>query len=386
MISREELKKLAEVESPKGCAISFYYQPETPQDVSHRREALQVKELVRDAQRRFERNGVGNHVRADLERILIMAEQLQGNGDRARVVFACADQDIWREWDLPANFDRTRLFVNSRFHLGPLAAAVLSEKPVCVVLADREHFRIFDYSAGELREIEHVIDDIPRKVRTDGFGGYNAGHMERHVDNEAMRHFKKLAARLQEIRGPFECFAFGIRADTWPEIEPHLHSYVKQRLIGTFVVDPVLASAEEIRSNVDRLLSEHSRAEQDGIVREAIGEAQRNGRGSLGLRHVITSLERGEVQSLLIGRNFEAKAVECKNCGHLDTRLVEKCAVCTQETRELDNVIDALVGRALTSGYEIRFIEDDPDFEKAGGIGALLRFRADQNTPEKLAM
>jgi hypothetical protein len=44
------------------------------------------------------------------------------------------------------------------------------------------------------------------------------------------------------------------------------------------------------------------------------------------------------------------------------------------------------VGRALTSGYEIRFIEDDPDFEKAGGIGALLRFRADQNTPEKLAM
>jgi hypothetical protein len=33
---------------------------------------------------------------------------------------------------------------------------------------------------------------------------------------------------------------------------------------------------------------------------------------------------------------------------------------------------------------ELRFINDD-DFRRAGNIGALLRFRADQNTPAKLA-
>jgi hypothetical protein len=31
----------------------------------------------------------------------------------------------------------------------------------------------------------------------------------------------------------------------------------------------------------------------------------------------------------------------------------------------------------------IVFISDDPDFDRVGNVGALLRFRADQNTAEK---
>jgi hypothetical protein len=45
---------------------------------------------------------------------------------------------------------------------------------------------------------------------------------------------------------------------------------------------------------------------------------------------------------------------------------------------------DALIGLALRSGVEILLVNDD-EFAKSGNIGALLRFRADQNTPGKLA-
>src|SRR6266404_877023 len=204
MISREELRELAVVESPSGCAISFYYQPETPQDISRRREAILVKDMIREAQRGAARKGEGNRVREGMDRILAMVDQLQG--PQAKVVFACAERDIWREFDVPARFERSHVFVNSRFHLGPLAIATLLDEPVCVVVADRERFRIFDYSGGELRELEHVIDDVPRKVRTDGFAGYNAGHIERYVENEQKKHFKKLAARLQEMNGSYSRF------------------------------------------------------------------------------------------------------------------------------------------------------------------------------------
>jgi len=383
MISREELRDLAAVESPSGCAISFYYQPETPQDVSHRREAILVKDMIREAQRGVERKGEGNRVREGMDRILAMVDQLQG--PQAKVVFACAERDTWKEFDVPARFARSQIFVNARFHLGPLAAATLLDAPVCVVLADRERFRIFDYSSGELRELEHVIDDVPRKVRTDGFKGFDAGHAERHVENEEKKHFKKLAARLQELHGSYERFVFGCRAETWPEIEEQLHSYVRQRMIGKFHVEPLLAPAEELRKQVERLVTEQARDEQEELIRETMGEARRNGRGSLGLRHVLTSLERGEVQTLLIDRGFTAKAMECTNCGHMDTRMVEKCAVCTLPTREIEDVVDALVAKALINGYGILMVQDEPVFTKAGGIGALLRFRADQNTPEKLA-
>jgi peptide subunit release factor 1 (eRF1) len=116
-----------------------------------------------------------------------------------------------------------------------------------------------------------------------------------------------------------------------------------------------------------------------------MGEAQRNGRGSLGLRRVITSLERGEVQTIVIGENFSARAVECKHCGHFDTRMVAACAICGRETRELEDVADALVGHALRRRAEIIYVSEDPEFESRGNIGALLRFRADRNTPETLA-
>ncbi len=383
MTSREELRELAAVESLNGCAISFYYQPESPQDGSHKRESILVKDLVRDAQRRFGNGDESKGVREDLERILKVAEQIPANGG-AKAIFACAEQKTWREFDVPSQFEKTQLFVNSKFHLAPLAAAVLSSFRVCVVLADREHYRILDYSGGELREIESVTDDVPRKVRTDGFKGFNAGHSERHVENEEMKHFKKLASRLQEMHQNFDHFVFGCRAEVWSEVEPSLHSYVRQRLVGN-AIDPALVSAAELRDQLDRTLGEYARAEQDGIIRETIGEAQRDGRGSLGLRKVLISLERGEVQTLLIGRNFEGKAVQCTHCSHMDTRLVEKCAVCANLTREHENIADALVGRALTEGYDIVFADDDPEFESSGNIGALLRFRSDQNTPEKLA-
>jgi len=104
------------------------------------------------------------------------------------------------------------------------------------------------------------------------------------------------------------------------------------------------------------------------------------------LRHVLNALERQEVQTLLIGRDFKAEAVECNNCRHLDTRMVKSCAVCGQETRELSDVSDSLVDLALRNGADIQFVDNEPELEKTGRLGALLRFRADQNTAEKVAV
>ncbi len=46
MMTRDEIRELAsfQVDETKGaCALSFYFQPDTPQDRSHRREAIVAK-------------------------------------------------------------------------------------------------------------------------------------------------------------------------------------------------------------------------------------------------------------------------------------------------------------------------------------------------------
>jgi hypothetical protein len=66
-------------------------------------------------------------------------------------------------------------------------------------------------------------------------------------------------------------------------------------------------------------------------------------------------------------------------------RMVENCAVCGQKTHDIDDMADALIGRALRMRVNVVRIAANPEFERAGNIGALLRFRADRSIGEALA-
>jgi peptide subunit release factor 1 (eRF1) len=389
MITREEIRQLAQVESPAGCAISFYFQPQTPQNKSHREEAILVKDLVRDIMRKAGRNGNSAALRQDLDRILQIAEGLHGNHSRGKVIFACREQGIWRELDIPPRVGQSAIKVNSRFHLRPLVHAYSGLPRTCIALVNRKKARLFELRENEISQhLDLEFGPSPHVPRSDGFQGYEAGHRERRVDNQVMQHFKMFAESLLSLshREKFDALLIGCQDDAWPEIEPQLHTALKQKLRGRFAVDLVSATADEVRQQANRMLTESMLSEQTELVRQVLGKAQRNDRGAAGLRHVLNALERQEVQTLLLLRDFKAEAVECANCRHLDTRMVKHCAVCGHKTRELSDVSDVMVDLALRNGAEIRFIDGDPELEKAGRVAALLRFRADQNTAEKMAV
>jgi peptide subunit release factor 1 (eRF1) len=386
MITREEIRQLAQFESPAGCAISFYFQPQTPQNKSHREEAILVKDLVRDALRKAERNGNHAVLREDLEKILTIAEALHGNHSRGKAIFACRAQGIWRELDIPQRPEQSQITVNSRFHLRPLVDARSGLPRTCIALVNRKKARIFELQDKEITQKPDLeFGPSPAVPRSDGFQGYEAGHRERHVENVTMQHFKMFAESLLMLahRDKFNALLIGCQDDSWPEIESQLHSDLKQKLRGRFPIDVVSATPEEVRQHANRILTESMLTRQRELISEVMGEAQRNARGAVGLRHVLNALERQEVQDLLLTRDFKAEAVECTNCRHMDTRMVKSCAVCGQETRELKDCSDTLVDLALRNGAEISFIDGDADLEQAGRIAALLRFRADQNTAEK---
>src|SRR5581483_10248539 len=246
MITRDIIRELADFQSPEGEAITFYFQPNTPQDKSHRQEAIFVKDLVKEAMRRAERSGKNGPVRADLTRILDLAERLHGNQGKAKAVFACASKDIWREFDVPMRtLNNTELLMNSRFHLRPLAELNESLEKTCVCLADRSKVRFFELQGEEINEVEGFIDEF-RGRRSDGFEGFDAGHVERKMDNDAANHFKRMAERLLERYGNNRCdnIMIGCRDEVWPMIERQLHPYIVQRLVGHFVIDPATQSAD----------------------------------------------------------------------------------------------------------------------------------------------
>lgn len=388
MITRETIRELAAFESPEGCAITFYYQPATPQNKSHREETILVKDRVREALQEAEKEGAKTAcARDDLRRILEISEHLRGNGGRGKAIFADKSKGVWKEFDLPAWLPGTQLILNRRFHLKPLTSVLEHVPSVCTCLMDRSKARIFRYQNQKIEEMGDFFNDLPRRGRSDGWSGYDGGHAERKVLNDAKQHYKFVADTLLEMfeRGGFEMLAIGCHDDQLPDIQSVLHPYLQQRMLGRFRVDPAIASPDSVKGSVEKLLDEHLVSRRQELVREAMAEAHANARGALGLRRVLRSLETREIQTLLLGDKFKAPGYECYNCGHIDMRMTDVCAMCGQRVREMDDIADAILGHAMKNGIEVMYIQNDTAFEQAGHIAALLRFRADQNTAMKQA-
>ncbi|MGA3090852.1 MAG: hypothetical protein ABSD75_19780 [Terriglobales bacterium] len=384
MMTRDEIRELAafQADETKGaCALSFYFQPDPPQDRSHRREAIVAKDVVKQALKSAAALGKNGSLHADLDRVLDLATNLRGNA-RGKAVFACSAQKFWKEYELPPNLGGTRIYLQSQFQLRPLAALLGAQPALCVAMVDRQRARFFDLRLDDLRERGAIVHMLSRNASRDGYNGYEGGHAERRVAEEALQHFKAISERLRFDfeKGIWERLIVGCQDANWSEFESNLHPYVRERLIGRFSADVASVSNEEIRDRADIVLKKWITERGSKKASEALDFAKSNGRGVSGLRRVLQALEAGEVQSIFLGEKYSSQAVQCPNCGHLDAHLVAACVACGHSTRELADVCDAIIPIAIRRDIELFYLKDHADLDHAGNIAALLRFRSDQRT------
>jgi peptide subunit release factor 1 (eRF1) len=389
MISREDLRQLAsfECQRPDELAISFYFQPRTPKDKSHREEAILAKDLVRKTIQEIQLSGRRRDAIDDLEKILRVAENLHGNQARSKAVFACSGRGLWREFDLPSVPSSTKLFVNRRFHLKPLAP-IFSEHPrMWVALIDSQSARILEIQFDQVREQSSFTTPLSRHGRSDGYAGYDAGHAERHSEDEVRRHFRSVAELLKSAaeKKQFEALVIGARDVNWPEFETQIHPDVRKKLLGHFSSDIGSVTNEMAREEAERILRDSLHSHHQKLIREVLDGAKSNGRGVTGLRRVLRSIELGEVECIIMTHDYSARAVECTNCRHLDSHLVHYCPVCGRATRNLEDVSEALVPTAVRNNIGLVLVPGDETLDRIGNIAALLRFRADRNTNQLLA-
>src|ERR1700757_1495884 len=291
-MTREQIRELAEFQDENSCAVSFYFQPSPPRKKAHKEDTILIKDLAREAMRALESKGRKDGARADIDRVVRLSGELRSNGTHAKAVFACAAQNVWREYDLPPTLSGTQLFVDRHFHLKPLAHLLGASPLLAIVLLDRHRARIFDLRLRELTEREDLFHPLSRRGRSDGFGGYEGGHAQRRVEDEVRQHFKNIAESLKELleKGVFEKWILGCQDSNRSLFEPQLHSYVKQALIGRFRADMNHISNEDIRSHAQQIMDHWQEERRRELVAQALGQARSNGRGVTGLRRVLRSL------------------------------------------------------------------------------------------------
>ncbi len=385
MIPQEELLQLASFWTEQADALSFYFGPRTPTELSHREEPMAVKEQVQQLFGSL--RAPSAEVRRDLERILNTVEQMKGDQSRAKVIFACAREGVWREYDLPGDYP-VQLTRGHSFTLLPLFATGDQDERICIALTDRNRSRLLLMQAGVIREHSSVLDEEKDKIRTTGTSG--SSHVERQVGEHVREHYQFLADHLQHFRehGDYDALLIGCRDEMWPAIKASLHPELQRILIAHFAADPGLDTPQEIRGRVEPLLQNRTKEEQRRLVEQVAGEAARGGIGAVGLGDVARSLDQGEVRTLILPAKPEsatksASAGICTSCDHLSMETSEGiCDLCGQPLHVFAPATEAFLRRAFAEGATIRVLPGDIAQPE---VGALLRFRANTSTAQALA-
>src|SRR6185312_12214170 len=211
-------------------------------------------------------------------------------------------------------------------------------------------------------EREGLFRSLPRRGRSDGWHGYDAGHAERGVEDEVMRHFRDVAAHLKEEweKGKWEKWIAGCLETNWHDFESRLHPEIKQLCMGQFSARANM-SAEQVRESASEVFRSNHESHSHELV-----------------KRVLRSLELGEVRVLLVTENYTARGVECTSCGRLDAHLVRYCALCGHSTRKLEDIVDAIIPLLVHRDIELVCVRGQ-ELEQVGNIAAMLRYRASNN-------
>lgn len=385
-IPDEEWKDLAQFWSAEADALSLYFKAPAPAtDLVHRQDLLHARDKIKQTVGKLRGNSAAD--RSDIERILERVAEMKGNGRRARVIFACARQGLWREFDLPGDF-ALRLDVGSSFTLAPLIAQQQRRRRYCIALADRNRARLLLLEGREITEHSQVLDeDDKEKIRTTGAG--KSVHLERKKEEKARRHFTFLADHLLHFyeHGDYDNLIVGCRDEMWPEIEAELHPQLRRTLVGRFACDPGFANCDEIEEKAQAFVDARDREEESDLVDRTVGAAAANALGAVGLKPVMEALEKGEVRTLLWADQPQAErsaAAMCENCGHLEAEALDACTLCGARMRCFSDAHEAILRHALGRSLEVRQIHYTK-LRHPDGIAAWLRFRADTNTAQALA-
>lgn len=383
-ISLEELKELADFWSYEGEALSVYLQVQTPSELAHREESILAKDRLQKALGSL--NGTSTIDHRDVQRVKETIAEMKGNGGRAKVIFACARHNIWREYDVPGDFS-TNVEMSNAFALAPLIAQQQGRRRYCIALADRNRARLLLLEAREITEHSQVLDEEKEKIRTTGTS--KSVHLERKKDEQARRHFTFLAEHLLHFyeHRDYDCLLIGCRDEMWSEIEAELHPELKRILVGRFALDPGLATREEIFEKAQAIVDECDRKEEAALVEKTVGGAAAKALGAVGLKATIDALEKGELRTILWANRRnpgEHSASICSNCAHLEAEALNACTLCGAKMRTFTHAEEALLRHALGRNLSVRELHysklPPPD-----SIAAWLRFRADMNTAQALA-
>jgi len=376
--SRKQIASLAKFRSDRFLTTSFYIN--TDKSILTKKQILlSLKNLLSKNKAFLEEMNLSRNQREslfqDLEKISrFCKENINSHIHKGLALFSCSKENFWESFDLP-NPPRNRIIFDQNPYVRPLSAILNEHCRICLLTLDRKESKWYELFMGELSELDHIIGDVPSKVREGGWEGYESKRIERHIATHLRDYFKRTAQMTFELfkKNNFDWLFLGCMDEYCKEFEPLLHPYLKERLRARLKSKPSDSPSKILReaSALEKKLKDEDESE---LLDRFISELEKGGLATSGLKNTLRSLNRGEVQTLFITRHLSKPGKICPKCGFLFTDEI-KCPRCQRKTKPLMDVIDDAVESAMDKKSQVIHIDPPSRLAHYGNIGALLRYK-----------
>jgi len=315
----------------------------------------------------------------DAERVEnYLLHEFKGTG-RSVAIFSCTPKGFFRAYPLAVPV-RNWVFAGDRPGVKPMADLMDNFGAYGVVLVDKQGARLFYFHLGELREQEGVLGEEVKHTKRGGastFPGRRGGVAGRtdYVDELIDRNMKDaadFAVRFfaeNKIRRILICGS----DENVAQFRTLLPKAWQSLVVGTFAMSmtashiEVLNKAMEVGRQAETLM-------EANLVQEMIVAAEKGAGAVLGMGKTLDAVNQDRVRTLLILEGFKFAGFRCESCHFLNVDLSGACPACGAKCLWVNDVVELAVSDVLRHGGDVEVIHSNEDLEKAGKIGALLRY------------
>jgi peptide subunit release factor 1 (eRF1) len=313
---------------------------------------------------------------ADRQRIMDYVNREAPRDARGLAIFACNAEGIWQALPLQAPVE-TRV-VEDRFpHTFDLARLIDDYETYAVVLAEGQEAQIFVIALNEAERVGETA--ATEKIKRFTQGGIAQMLFQHRTDNLIKAHTKDIANQLDRVIKRYGVQHVVIAGNDAIKgaVMDSLPDSIKGLLVDYIHMDPN-SSIPAILETIAPLMREVERKQDADAVAELEKRmTAKGGLGAIGVADVAMALSKGQVQSLLMLPSFSGTGGECPNCGTLRAGQRARCPYDGAEMRPVD-LREAFTARTIQQSATIQVIEADDYLEQHEGVGALLRWRDDE--------
>jgi peptide chain release factor subunit 1 len=251
-------------------------------------------------------------------------------------------------------------------------------RPYVVVVLDRRRSWLFEFSGSTVHRARRLDGEGPRAHRYAGWYGLEENRSRNHAHELAWRHYGSTIAAVEKLSAPRgRAVVVGGHADGIAEFLSVLDPALRDKIVGTFPIDPHTMTPDGVRARAEIAMARHEAARWQQVAEDLAGwEAA--GVAVQGLEPSARAISESQAGLLVVRGEQMVPGWICERCGALLTRDA-KCPNGDAPSYPVPDLIDEMVARVLD---DRGVVDLGPD--ERGGLSVAVRLhRSVRAEPEQ---